>query len=284
MQIDCDFEAGSIDVLDASDPSAVSLGLRKDNASDFKQWYYFRVRDARGVPCTFRIVDVDASSYPDGWGDYRACASYDGENWFRVPTEHEGGALLIRHTPERDVVGYACFPPYPSERREALLAQARASAGACVVEIGKSLEGRPMNVIAFGEQSRSVPRIWIIAHQHPGETMAAWFMEGLIWRLFDEGDPVARALRDKAQIYLVPCMNPDGSARGNHRTNAAGRDLNREWLFPDPQRSPRSSSCARRWWTAVSTCCSTCTAMSRFPTCSPSAWRGHRATRSASPA
>jgi murein tripeptide amidase MpaA len=238
MQIDCDFEAGSIDVLDASDPSAISLSLRGDNASDFKQWFYFRVRDAVGVPCTFRIVNAGESSYPGGWWEYRACASYDGESWFRVPTEHQGGPLIIRHTPERDVVGYACFPAYPSERHQALLAQARASARASVLELGKSVEGRPMSVLSFGDQGRSVPRIWIIAHQHPGETMAAWFIEGLVWRLFDEGDPVARALLDKAQIYIVPRMNPDGAARGNHRTNAAGRDLNREWLSPSPQTSP----------------------------------------------
>ena len=238
MQIDCDFEAGSIDILEASDPSAISLALRRDNASAFKQWYYFRVRDAAGVPCTFRIVNAGESSYPGGWEDYRACASYDGESWFRVPTEREGGSLILRHTPERDLVAYACFPAYPGERHETLLAQARASSRASVLELGRSVEGRPMSVVSFGDQGRSVPRIWIIAHQHPGETMAAWFIEGLVWRLFDDGDPAACALLDKAQIYVVPSMNPDGRARGNHRTNAAGRDLNREWLSPSLEASP----------------------------------------------
>jgi murein tripeptide amidase MpaA len=33
-------------------------------------------------------------------------------------------------------------------------------------------------------------------------------------------------------------MNPDGSALGNLRTNAAGANLNREWMQPDPARSP----------------------------------------------
>jgi murein tripeptide amidase MpaA len=33
-------------------------------------------------------------------------------------------------------------------------------------------------------------------------------------------------------------MNPDGSVIGNLRTNAAGANLNREWLAPSAERSP----------------------------------------------
>jgi hypothetical protein len=39
-------------------------------------------------------------------------------------------------------------------------------------------------------------------------------------------------------FYIVPNMNPDGSVRGNLRTNAAGANLNREWMTPTPERSP----------------------------------------------
>jgi murein tripeptide amidase MpaA len=52
------------------------------------------------------------------------------------------------------------------------------------------------------------------------------------------GDPVARKLYDRAVFHIVPNMNPDGSVRGNLRTNAAGANLNREWMEPDAQRSP----------------------------------------------
>jgi murein tripeptide amidase MpaA len=196
MQIDCDFDGGSIEIRDASNPSAVALALRPDNASSFKQWFYFRVREAQGVPCTFQILNAGESSYPGGWWGYRACASYDGEWWFRVPTEHDGSVLTIRHTPEHDVIAYACFPPYPTERRQALLDRARSSSRASVVQIGASVEGRPMSVIVFGDPARPVRRVWIIAHQHPGETMAAWCMEGMVYRLLDEGDPVAGELLD----------------------------------------------------------------------------------------
>ena len=39
-------------------------------------------------------------------------------------------------------------------------------------------------------------------------------------------------------LYIVPNMNPDGSYRGNLRTNAAGANLNREWMTPSMEASP----------------------------------------------
>ena len=68
--------------------------------------------------------------------------------------------------------------------------------------------------------------------------MAAWWVEGFMQRLIDDQDSVARALAAKAVFYVVPNMNPDGSHRGNLRTNAIGANLNREWQNPSMERSP----------------------------------------------
>jgi len=63
-------------------------------------------------------------------------------------------------------------------------------------------------------------------------------MEGLLDRLLDPADPVARDLLKRASFHIVPNMNPDGSRRGHLRTNAAGANLNREWTEPSMERSP----------------------------------------------
>ncbi len=68
--------------------------------------------------------------------------------------------------------------------------------------------------------------------------MAEWFVEGMIERLLDRSDPVARSLLGAAVLHLVPNMNPDGSVRGNLRTNAAGANLNRGWANPSRESSP----------------------------------------------
>jgi murein tripeptide amidase MpaA len=68
--------------------------------------------------------------------------------------------------------------------------------------------------------------------------MAEWWMEGALEELADPASPVARRLRQKARLHIVPNMNPDGSRRGYLRTNAAGANLNREWANPTAERSP----------------------------------------------
>ena len=68
--------------------------------------------------------------------------------------------------------------------------------------------------------------------------MAEWFVEGFLERLLDGDDPVSRVLLSQCVFHVVPNMNPDGSVRGNLRTNAAGANLNREWQTPTLQRSP----------------------------------------------
>jgi len=239
MHIDSDFDSGCIVVHDASDPGAIELGLRGDTAADFRHWFHFHVHDAAGEDLVLRIRDAGASSYPEGWGEgYRACASYDGETWFRVPTDYDGEALTIQHTPEQDFIAYACFAPHPYSRHAELVEQAARSPRVRRARLGDSVEGRPVDLLVLGREDEGLPRVWIIARQHPGESMAGWFMEGLVERLLDEEDPLVTALLDEAALYLVPCMNPDGVALGNHRTNAAGRDLNREWLHPSDQSSP----------------------------------------------
>jgi murein tripeptide amidase MpaA len=80
--------------------------------------------------------------------------------------------------------------------------------------------------------------VWLYARQHPGETMAEWWMEGALERLLDDSDPVSRVLRRRATFHVVPNMNPDGSRRGHLRTNAVGTNLNREWHDPSPEKSP----------------------------------------------
>jgi murein tripeptide amidase MpaA len=95
-----------------------------------------------------------------------------------------------------------------------------------------------MDLITVAAASGDKKPVWIIARQHPGESMAEWFVEGLIERLVDQSDPVSRRLCERAVLYIVPNMNPDGSVRGNLRTNAAGANLNREWMTPSMETSP----------------------------------------------
>lgn len=237
-KISSNFDAGAISVIDSADSQNIRLALRGDNAASFSQWFYFRLQGAAYQPCRIRIENAGQSSYPEGWEDYQATASYDRSNWFRVPTHYEDGVLTIEHTPLAGSVYYAYFEPYSHEQHLNLLGDAQGSGLCQIDDLGSTAQGRDINLLTIGHQVASDLKIWIIARQHPGESMAEWFAEGLLSRLLDHQDPTARALLDCATFYIVPNMNPDGAALGNQRTNAAGTDLNREWQNPSLERSP----------------------------------------------
>ncbi|MFZ9038116.1 MAG: M14 family metallopeptidase [Gammaproteobacteria bacterium] len=237
MIISSQFDGGNIECVDSSDPGRVLLNIRNDNQSDFYQWFYFRASNVRDLDCRYLVGNAAGAAYQKGWQDYRAVASYDREFWFRVDTSFDGENLVIEHNSSEDQVYFAYFAPYSMERHADLLAFAQTSERCQAETLGLTLDGQSMDCLRFGEQDAGA-KIWIVARQHPGETMAEWWMEGLINRLVDHSDPVVNAILDKAVIYLVPNMNPDGSRRGHLRTNAVGSNLNREWDNPTAEKSP----------------------------------------------
>jgi len=248
ISITSQFDAGAIDIVSADDPAAIRLRVRPDSHADFAQWFYFRVSGVRDEPLTMTFENAADCAFADGWREYRAVASYDRINWFRVPTRYDGRVLTIEHTPDFDAVYYAYFEPYSEERHAGFLGAVQQMPHATLTEIGRTVQGRPMSLVSLGlteeteRPAKPKKNVWIIARQHPGETMAEWFVEGLIKRLAGwgdwAGDPVARLIFDHAVFHIVPNMNPDGSVLGNLRTNAAGANLNREWMEPDAARSP----------------------------------------------
>ena len=238
LKISTQFDGGNIEIVDISDPANIQLKLPKDNAADFRQWFYFRVQGVAYQNLGINFINVKESAYPEGWEDYAAMCSYDRLNWFRVPTRYENGILSVNHTPLANSVYYAYFEPYSYEQHLNLLGNSQSSGLCQIDDLGSTLQGRDINLLTIGNQAASDLKIWIIARQHPGETMAEWFVEGLLGRLLDDQDPTSRALLDCATFYIVPNMNPDGSFLGNLRTNAAGANLNREWLEPSLERSP----------------------------------------------
>ncbi len=65
-----------------------------------------------------------------------------------------------------------------------------------------------MSMLVVGEPAEGKKKIWITARQHPGESMAEWFVEGLLDRLLDEDDGVARDLVAKSGVLRSTKYEP----------------------------------------------------------------------------
>lgn len=241
LKVSSQFDAGNIEVVENTSTQDIQLKIRKDHNSDFYQWFYFRVQGGAGEALRLRLLNAAGAAYPDGWDAYQAVASYDRQEWFRVPTRYDSGELIIEHTPEQGSIYYAYFAPYSFEQHLDLVAAAQQSELCDVLDIGTTLDGRDINLLRIAsDEADSGDRInvWVTARQHPGETMAEWFIEGVLERLLDEEDALAGDLLKQCVFWVVPNMNPDGSVRGHLRTNAAGANLNREWQTPTLEKSP----------------------------------------------
>ena len=236
IQITSAFDSGNIEVHNIEGTKA-ELSIRKDKDSDFFQWFHFRVNCEIGDELKLNITGLKDSAYPQGWPGYSACVSEDRDYWGRADSSYDdaSGTLSISYTAGSNLVWFAYFAPYGIERHHDLIAEVSAVEGVSCQTLGYSLDGQPIDCLTMGAGDRQV---WLYARQHPGESMAEWWMEGALEMLTDQSDPQARLLLDRCTLHIVPNMNPDGSYRGHLRTNAVGSNLNREWAEPTAEKSP----------------------------------------------
>lgn len=231
MQIDANFECGNI-IVESQTETEATLSIRPDSNAKYYQWFYFRVSGDPGVIRTFHLSNAGNASYPKAWPGYRALASYDDKSWFRVHTQYDGQNLTIKHKASQAHVSYAFFVPYTEAMRTRLLDTASASPLVERRRVITTPGGRPLDMLVIGKASAQ-RHVWLISRQHAGEPMAEYMLEGMIHQLLDPNDSVAKSLLEKGiAFYCIPNMNPDGSALGNLRANAAGVDLNRAWENP----------------------------------------------------
>jgi murein tripeptide amidase MpaA len=230
LSINAAFDSGNIRLI-TIDGSRVDLEIVKDHQSDFFQWFYFRVAGTEGRQLTFRILNAGASAYPFGWPGYKTRASIDRKTWRTVETRYADGVLEFDWS-GNSPVWFAYFAPYTMEQHADLIARIAACPGVTHRELGTTLDGQAIDYLRIGHGPKPV---WLYARQHPGESMAEYWIEGALDWLTS---PASAPLLAAATVHVIPNMNPDGTRRGHLRTNAAGVNLNREWHSPTPERSP----------------------------------------------
>ncbi len=139
------------------------------------------------------------------------------------------------------------------EAREAALDELSSRLGGELVVYGTSVEGRPLRALRIPSRQPGDKRLLCCANIHGVEWIGAHVLLDLLDRLSQDRAEVEQ-LR-VAELWVVPCVNPDGYARtaacsGNGplpslRANANGVDLNRNWPLPPgatPSRLPAAGS------------------------------------------
>jgi hypothetical protein len=94
-------------------------------------------------------------------------------------------------------------------------------------EIGRSVEGRPVHLVSFGDGPRTV-LLWSQMHgDEPSATPALLDIAHFLLSRADE--PAAAAILDDLTLLMIPMLNPDGSEIYERR-NLQAVDINRDAL------------------------------------------------------
>lgn len=195
-------------------------------------WYGFSVRSAQARHLTIHF------RYLHGKQRYTPHLSRDRRHW-RIASESEftadeaGGSTLRVNSNTKPLQVFAQIPVGEDEYAHW---QARLAEKITLNEmnIGRSVEGRPMRAFTFGNPN-SGRLLVVIGRQHPPETTGTIALMKFVDTLAGDQAQV-RSFRDQVLTLVIPLLNPDGVASGNWRGNAHGQDLNRDWgPFHEPE-------------------------------------------------
>uniref|UniRef100_A0A7S2HI04 Peptidase M14 domain-containing protein n=1 Tax=Helicotheca tamesis TaxID=374047 RepID=A0A7S2HI04_9STRA len=230
----------------------VFVKIRPDPYTELEKKNHFQYFSFRATP-TVASDDEETIKYViENAGDASYTVAWDGTTTFYTTTDPndpiswkrkldtsydaDTGHLSWSHTHPKNGGGsvyFSYFPPFSYNRHLQLISRCASSRVPCKVSsLGQTLDGREMECITVGKGER---QCWIIHRQHPGETMAEFYAEGLLTRLLglDTNGSIdglaTQLLQEKYTFHIVPNMCPDGAFRGHLRTNAQGQNLNREW-------------------------------------------------------
>lgn len=139
--------------------------------------------------------------------------------------------------------------PYPGpDDRERELPELAAAHGVELITYGSSVEGRPLQGIRAPGPGPDAPRLLVTANIHGPEFIGNRVATAFLSQLLEGTSPAAR-LRERAEVLVLPCLNPDGYARTWElagraalavlRCNARGVDLNRNFPLPRGKRASR---------------------------------------------
>lgn len=170
------------------------------------------------------------------------CVSQDGRTWTSISTELiDGDKLKIKVHMESNSLYVARLEPYRVSDLQHLLETIKDHPLVKITEIGRTAEGRPLEIVRVGRTS-SPHRIFIRARAHAWEPGGNWVIQGLINRALRTDGESGRFLQNYC-LYILPMANKDRVARGGTRFNMRGMDLNRKWDKPaDPDLAPENAA------------------------------------------
>jgi hypothetical protein len=246
--VDSFFENGSPICWNMQGDTLLKISLLPDYERESRNrqttHWHFRIEADSGKNIRMSISKMvnevyNGSAAKDWWDNNHPIScyiSFDRKKWIPVMTKLYGEReLLVDFKMEKNIVWVSRLPVYTISDLENLKAEFTGNRLFKVIDIGSTIEKRPLEIIRLGNPD--APYSFIIrARAHPWEPGGNWIVEGLIRKFLTPG---LRKWQETFCVYIMPMANKDGVARGMTRFNVAGMDLNRNWdRMSDPLLCP----------------------------------------------
>ncbi len=143
----------------------------------------------------------------------------------------------------------ARLEPYRLSDLQNLLKRIRKSRLVEITRIGRTVEGRDLEMIRVGDAD-APHRVLLRGRAHPWEAGGSWAIQGLINRLLKDDADAERCLK-RYCVYIMAMANKDGVVRGRTRFNQLGADLNRKWDKPADAAIAPENAALEAWLTSM---------------------------------
>ncbi|QUE49316.1 hypothetical protein KBB96_10575 [Luteolibacter ambystomatis] len=239
-----DFSQGRLNGCEQAGTDEFKLTLSPENEPiNPSPWYAFKVTSATARTLKLHFVLTAEGSV------LRPRLSTDGKTWTELPKE---GFVSKRDTREawatiqagprplwvaaQELLGIADLEQWMD--RKARLPFAKEE------PVGKSIEGRTLRSLTFGEGDAK-NLVFVIGRQHPPEVTGSMALMQFVDTITADTD-LARRYRAKFKTLVIPLVNPDGVEHGHWRSNMGGVDTNRDWkAFSQPETRAVSEALVR---------------------------------------
>jgi predicted amidohydrolase len=236
VYIDSTFENASPVWYEVGDDGVVNVQLMYDHERNGGNraagHFHFAIEAKPGAKFTLEFKNLN-NVYNGRPGSVAAewktvVVSPDGKHWKPVATRSlPGDRVQLDVEMPGPKLYVARVEPYRLSDLNAWLASVKKNPLTEVSVIGKTVEGRDLEIVRVGDPD-APHHVFVRARAHSWEAGGNWVAQGLADRLLKD-DEDAKAFRKRYCLWLLPMANKDGVARGRTRFNLNGIDLNRGW-------------------------------------------------------
>jgi hypothetical protein len=222
VKLTSDFAAGRMDECKRTGENEYLITLVPENTPiNSSPWYAFKIQAEQTTDIIITMkVKGDKHRYPPK-------ISRDGKSWELQDYQLKGERLIMKVKASPQPVTISAQEiinnQYYVDWAEELTAQSAFTQSI----LGSSTQGRPIYKIeSRGENTNEW--VVILGRQHPPEITGALALFPFVETLLSNSELSKYFLR-KYNVLVIPNINPDGVHAGNWRSNANGKDLNRDW-------------------------------------------------------